>query len=73
MKFQYSLYYFYPLALMIPYDFMVIDSDMYILDLSLKQLLKTYFHHHVIQSSILHLRTTRSSYTHYHNLSLKDC
>ena len=71
MKFQYSIYYLYPLSLMIPYDFMVIDSDMYISDLSLKQLLKTYFHHHVIQSSILHLRTTLSSYTHYQNLSLK--
>ena len=72
MKLKYSLYCSYPLSLMIPYAFMVIDLDMYISDLSLKQLLKTYFNHHVIQSSILHLRTTRSSYTHYQNLSLKD-
>ena len=71
MKFQYCAYCFYPLALMIPYDFMVIDLDMYILDVALKQLPKNYFSHQVIQSSILHLRTTRSSCTRYQNLSLK--
>ena len=48
MKLKYSLYYSYPLSLMIPYAFMVIDSDMYISDLSLKHFLKTYFNHHVI-------------------------
>ena len=72
MKFQYSIYCLYPLSLMIPYDFIVIDLDMYISDVSLKELIKTYFNHHMIQSSILHLRTTCSSYAHYQNLSLKD-
>ena len=72
MKLKYSLYYWYPLYLMIPYDFMAFDSDMHISNLSLKQFLKTYFNHHVLQSSILYLRTTSSSCTHYQNLSLKD-
>ena len=72
MKLKCSLYHSYPLCSMIPYDSMVFDSDMHISNLSLKQLHKAYFNHDVLQSSILHLRTTSSSCTHYQNLSLKE-
>ena len=52
--------------------YVVFDSYMHIPDLSLEQLLKTYFDHHDFQRSIQHLWTTSSSQTHYQYFSLKQ-